>query len=225
MKTSKSLSLLLSVLTALLVLSGSVAVPLLCRPFYYAHIGPMGMAEYTGLTVEQIRQAFDQVMDFCLGLRPNFAAGVLIWSESGASHFADVRKLFLLNLWVLGLSLALLAALLGYCCRKKVRLYHFGGHGPGFWAAAGLGAVFLAVGGLAALDFDRAFVLFHTLFFPGKDNWMFDWQTDPVILILPEAFFQNCAILILSLLLLWCAVLILADLWVNQRRKRRLQSL
>ena len=44
MKTSKPLSLLLSLLTALLVLSASVAVPLLCRPFYYAHIGPLGLA-------------------------------------------------------------------------------------------------------------------------------------------------------------------------------------
>ena len=92
MKTSKPLSLLSSLLTALAVLSGSIAAPLLCRPFYYAHIGPMGLAEYVGLTPEQIRQAFDQVMDFCLGLRPDFAAGVLPWSQSGADHFAGVRR-------------------------------------------------------------------------------------------------------------------------------------
>lgn len=91
MRTSKPLSVLLAVLTALLVLSGSIAVPLLCRPFYYAHIGPLGLVESTGLTQEQIRTAFDQVMDFCLGLRPDFAAGDLIFSQSGASHFADVR--------------------------------------------------------------------------------------------------------------------------------------
>ena len=212
MKQSKPLSLLLSVLTALLVLSGSVAVPLLCRPFYYAHIGSLGLEAYTGLTAEQIRHAFDQVMDFCLGLRPDFAAGVLPFSESGASHFADVRVLFLLDLWVMLLSLAALGAVLLCCRRYRVRPWRFHGRGPGFWAAAGLGAAFLGTGGLAALDFDRAFVVFHTLFFPGKDNWIFDWQTDPVILILPEEFFRNCAILILGLLLFWCAVLIAADL-------------
>ena len=38
MKESKALNVIFSVLTALLVLTGSVAVPLLCRPFYYAHI-------------------------------------------------------------------------------------------------------------------------------------------------------------------------------------------
>ena len=219
MKTSKPLSLLSSLLTALAVLSGSIAAPLLCRPFYYAHIGPMGLAEYVGLTPEQIRQAFDQVMDFCLGLRPDFAAGVLPWSQSGADHFADVRRLFLLDLWVLGLSLAGLLCLLVYSRFKRVRPYCFRGRGPGFWAAAGLAIVFLAVGGLAALNFDRAFVLFHALFFPGKTNWLFDWRTDPIILFMPEEFFRNCALLILALLLMWCAVLILADSWA--RRKRR----
>ena len=221
MKYSRLLSVITALLTALAVLSGAIAVPLLCRPFYYAHIGPMGLEELTGLTGDQIRQAFDQVMDFCLGLRPDFAAGVLPWSQSGADHFADVRRLFLLDLWVLGLSLAGLLCLLVYSRFKRVRPYCFRGRGPGFWAAAGLAIVFLAVGGLAALNFDRAFVLFHALFFPGKTNWLFDYREDPVILILPEEFFRNCALLILALLMLWCAVLIFADLWAGKRRKQR----
>jgi integral membrane protein (TIGR01906 family) len=225
MKHSKILSVLLSVFTALLVLSASIAAPLLCRPFYYAHIDAMNLTGTTGLTAEQIREAFDQVMDFCLGLRPDFSAGVLPWSESGASHFADVKVLFLLDLWILGLSLLALVLAFGFCRKKRWNPYCFRGHGPGFWAAVGLAAVFLVIGGLAALDFDRAFVLFHALFFPGKENWLFDWRTDPVILILPEEFFRNCAILILALLLLWCAVLIAADLWaVGIRRKKRLSS-
>ncbi len=220
MKTSKFLSVVLSLLTALLTLSGAVAVPLLCRSFYYAHIGPLGLPAYTGLTEEQIRTAFDEVMDFCLGLRPEFSAGVLPFSESGASHFADVKALFLLDLWAALLSLGLLAALLLFCRSSGLRPYRFRGRGPGFWAAAGLGTAFLLVGGLAALDFDRAFVMFHALFFPGKTNWIFDWRADPVILILPEEFFRNCAILILALLLLWCAVLMAADLYGWRGRKR-----
>lgn len=220
MKNSKLLAVLAALFTALAVLSGAVAVPLLCRPFYYAHIGPMGLEELTGLTRAEIRQAFDQVMDYCLGLREDFAAGILPFSASGASHFADVRGLFLLDLWVLGLSLAGLAVLFAVCRKKRLRPSPLLGHGPGFWAACGLGGAFLAVGAFAAADFDRAFVVFHQLFFPGKDNWLFNWWEDPVILILPEAFFRNCAILILGMLLLWCAVLIAADLWFCRRRKR-----
>ena len=88
------------------------------------------------------------------------------------------------------------------------------------WMTFGAWIVFAAVGALAALDFDRAFTVFHTLFFPGKDNWLFDWRTDGVILILPEAFFRNCALLIGGLILLWCAALIAADLWIGRRLRK-----
>ena len=218
MKTSKLLSVLLSVLIALAVLTGSIAVPLLCRSFYYAHIGPMNLTAY-GLTEAEIKTAYDEMMDFCLGKREDFSAGALAFSPSGADHFADVRGLFLLDLRVLRASLALLLAALVICKMKGVRPYRFLGRGPGLWAAAGLGITFLAVGGLAALDFDRAFVVFHSIFFPGKDNWIFDWQTDPIILFLPQDFFRNCAVLILALLLVWCAALIGADLWAGRGEK------
>ena len=190
MKTSKLLSAALAVLIALVVLSGSIAVPLLCRSFYYAHIGPMNLTGY-GLTEEEIKTAYNEMMDFCLGRLEDFSAGVLPFSQSGADHFADVQKLFLLDLRVLKLSAAALGFLLGWCLVGRMRPHRFLNRGPGFWAAAGLGASFLIVGGLAALDFDRAFVIFHSVFFPGKDNWIFDWQTDPIILFLPQDFFRN----------------------------------
>lgn len=207
----KLLSLCKAVLTALCVLTGSIAVPLLLRPFHAWHVGPLDLEAASGLTREEIRVAYDQMMDYCLGLRTDFAVGVLPFSESGASHFADVRFLFLLDLWVLVLSAGALIALWFYCRHKAVELHRFGGHGPAFWGCVGLGAAFALIGGLAALDFDRFFTLFHAVFFPGKDNWIFYTNQDPVILILPQEFFRNCAILILAVLLITCTVLILRD--------------
>ena len=217
MRQSKLLSVILAVLTALAVLTGAVAVPILCRPFYYAQIGPLDLEGNTGLTQEQIRQSYDEVLDYCTGLSEEFSAGVLPFSDSGAGHFADVRGLFLLDLGVLAVSLIALAAVI-LLLRRRMRPQTLLGRGPGFWGACGLGAVFLVIGGLAALDFDRAFTVFHALFFPGKTNWIFDWRTDPVILILPQEFFRSCALLILALILLWCAVLIAADLLAAGRR-------
>ena len=216
MKPSKLLCALLAVLTALTLLTAAIAAPILCRPFYYAHIRPLELEARTGLTEAEIKTAFDEMLDYCLGAE-EFSTGVLAWSESGKSHFTDVRVLFLLDLRVLGVSLGLLAAVLLYARftgRAPARPL---GHGPGFWAGVGLGGGFLLVGGLAALDFDRAFVLFHALFFPGKTNWLFDPNTDQIINILPQAFFRNCAVLILVLLVVGCGALILWDL----RRSRR----
>ena len=82
--------------------------------------------------------------------------------------------------------------------------------GPDTGLLGGLraGCLFLLIALLAALNFDRAFTVFHSIFFPGKDNWLFDPVADPVILILPEAFFRNCAIAIVTVLLTVCIVLV-----------------
>lgn len=211
MKTSKLLCALLALCAALTLLTAAVAVPILCRPFYYAHIGPLKLEERTGLTEDEIKTAFNEMLDYCLGAE-EFSTGVLKWSESGKAHFTDVRVLFLLDLRALGASLVLLAAVLWYARSSGRTPARPLGRGPAFWAGAGLGGAFLLVGGLAALDFDRAFVVFHALFFPGKDNWLFDPRVDQIINILPQEFFRSCAILILALLALGCAVLILWDI-------------
>lgn len=211
MKTSKLLTVVLAVLTAVVLLTAAISAPILCRPFYYAHIGPLKLCEQTGLTRNEIKTAFDEMMDFCVG-NAEFSTGVLRWSESGKSHFADVRSLFLLDLWALAVSVLLLAIVLVISRSTGRRPSRMLGRGPTFWAGTGLAVVFAAVGALAATDFDRAFTVFHAIFFPGKDNWLFDPAEDQIINILPQTFFMNCAILILAILLLGCLALILWDI-------------
>ena len=104
----KLLSVFAAFAMALTILTGSIALPLVARPFYRAQIEPLGIPARSGLTAEQIGAAFDDVMDYCLGKRPDFAAGVLSFSPEGASHFADVRRLFLLDLRVLAVCVAVL---------------------------------------------------------------------------------------------------------------------
>lgn len=217
MKQSKALTVILAIVLALVLLTFSIAAPILCRPFYYAHIEPLGLEEYTGLTREEIKTAYNEMLDYCLGAE-EFSTGVLKWSESGKDHFTDVRVLFLLDLKVLGISALLLLVILismKFTSWKPSRLL---GRGPLFWAGAGLAVVFLIVGGLAALDFDRAFTVFHTIFFPGKDNWLFDPRTDEIINILPQEFFMHCAILILAILILGCVIFIISDLVSNRKK-------
>lgn len=205
------------VLLATVILAGAIALPVLCRPFFYLHIEPMELTKRTGFTPEQIKEAYAAMMDYCIGLTDVFSVGVLPFSESGAAHFADVKKLFLLDLRVLALTAVLLAGVV--CFRRKKRAAILG-HTPGFWAAIGLGAVFLTVGGLAALDFQKAFTVFHRIFFPGKDNWIFNYHTDPVIRMLPEEFFRNCGILILTVIVISCMLLILHDISVRRKTSR-----
>lgn len=217
LRTSKILSVFLMIMIAILIPTGAVAVPLLYRPFYYAHIEVLCLPDLLGLSAEQIRQAFNEVMDYCMGRAGSFSSGVFPFSESGAAHFADVRFLFRLDLILCVASLGALLVTFFWCRYKNIEPHRPSGHGSGFWAAVCLLVGFLVVGGLAALDFERVFRLFHGIFFPGQDNWLFSVYEDPMILILPEVFFRNCAILILVLIVIWCIVLIVADCWIGKR--------
>ena len=134
---------------------------------------------------------------------------MLPFSAEGASHFADVRVLFILDLAVLAVTLLFLLGLWITCRRRHTALPRLAGRTPGFWAACGLCGIILIVAALAVTDFSRAFTIFHSVFFPGKENWLFDPATDPVSLLLPEEFFRNCAIAIAASLLLLCLVLAL----------------
>lgn len=212
-KASKFYTIALMIALMALVLSGAIAVPLLWRGFYYLHIGALGLPERTGWTAEEIREAFDEMMDFCVFREP-FGTGVLKWSREGYAHFADCEVLFRLDFTVLAVALA--AVLLLAHMSREYEVVPLAGRGPMFWAGCLLSVSFVVIAGLAALDFDRAFVVFHSLFFPGKTNWIFDYRVDQIIEVLPQVVFRNYAILIVGLLFGGCAGLMIADRKINR---------
>ncbi|MDO4961966.1 MAG: TIGR01906 family membrane protein [Eubacteriales bacterium] len=198
----------------LLIFSAAVSVPLLWRGFYYIQINALHLTEITPWSYDEIRCAFDQMMDFCMK-GAEFGTGVLKWSEDGMQHFADCRVLFMLDIRVLIMSAVLSLALIVYAKRKGMRLSSGDGSkapGPFFFAGAIPMAVFAVICIMVVfVDFDHAFVTFHHMFFPGKDNWLFDPYADEIINVLPEVFFMNCAILIVVLIFIFSIISIVID--------------
>lgn len=208
MKTKRILDVLKVPLLMLLLISWAIALPILCRPFYFAHVTPYRLEEESGLTRAEIREAYNEMLDYCIGTRKEFSTGVLPWSEEGKAHFTDCRSLFRLDFAVAGgsLLLLLLIALLNKRKPEKPACRPL----PCFWAGCLAGGLFLLLGGAILADPDAAFVAFHHVFFPGKTNWLFDPAKDAVITILPEDFFIHCGILIAAVILLGSLVMILA---------------
>ncbi|MBR3718751.1 MAG: TIGR01906 family membrane protein, partial [Firmicutes bacterium] len=175
----------------------------------------LDMPEKTGWTHEQIRKAYDDMMDFELK-GADFATGDLKWSEDGMTHFADCKVLFLIDLRILAVTGVLLLAAWILFRSKKETPARLAGRGPSFWAGVLILVLFGGFGAFAASDFDRAFTVFHKIFFPGKTNWVFDPSRDQIILVMPEEFFRNCAILIAALL----AVFVLIYLFAGRRKNQ-----
>ncbi|MCF0135690.1 MAG: TIGR01906 family membrane protein [Lachnospiraceae bacterium] len=217
-RTSKGLTFLLALGVFLFILTSSIAVPILWRGFYFSQAEKLQITEKTGYTDEQIRRAYHEMLDYCIGISSEFSVGELEFSVEGADHFKDCRGLFLLDLWVLAASTVFL--LVWILIRKTVhmRACRLKGLGPAFWGSGALLALFGIIGGLGSIDFDKTFTIFHKLFFPGKSNWIFDPRIDQVIRILPEEFFMNCALLIVSLILGQCVLFMGTELILKGRR-------
>lgn len=214
---NKLLTGLLGLFLALLFITFSIGLPIYFRPFYYWQIDVLNIEEYSGADRETIIEAYDELLDYLTVPGNEFGTGDFKYSESGKSHFVDCKGLFDLNLYAFLISFIGAALLI---ILNKLGLFSL-------WRPFGLSIAFSSglftlggfavIGGLCALNFDYAFTVFHKIFFPGKENWVFSWFEDEIIRILPQDFFMNCAILILSSIIFLSLFAIVASLAKGKR--------
>ncbi len=208
---------LLCVFTVLLTITFSISLPICIRPFYYAHIEKYNLVEITGKSETQIKEAYDQVLDYLTLPNKEFSTGDFTYSEEGKSHFADCKALFILNFTVLFVSLAVIILLYILKRKKFITFSKPFCFNPSFTSGTATLILFAAIGLLAALDFDKAFVVFHNIFFYGKDNWLFDSSKDQIITALPQEFFLNCAIMIIASIIIISISLILYAIFKKRK--------
>lgn len=212
-------SVLVAVIVPLFFISMAAFIACAFRPFYYMLIGPLKIEETSGYSREVIVEAFNDVMNF-IWRGAEFKTGQLAWTEAEKEHFADCIPLFKLQLIlfiVTGLLILLYFILTKVKVLKPARLFGINPYAYGGM----LSFVILAfVGIFAAIDFDRLFVIFHSIAFPGKENWMFDPETEQVINILPENFFLACVILILSIVVL-CSIGVIVFGIITRTKKNK----
>ena len=193
---SISLTTLFAIAVFFFIITFSIGLPIYCRFFYYLQIKPLGLTESTGYDYNTIKTAYDQVLNYLTLPNTTFSTGVFKHSISGASHFADCKVLFDINLTVLVLSSTIIVALIILSKYGVVKLCRPFGFSSAFFSAVSVFAVILILIVVVSIDFDSAFIVFHKIFFAGKDNWTFNSSVDEIIKILPQEFFMSCAIFI-----------------------------
>jgi integral membrane protein (TIGR01906 family) len=148
-----------------------------------------GLTRYTPAQVKSVTGSI--LSDLVFG-PPNFDVtvdGTPVLDARERSHMTDVRTV-LDSLGIVALVAGVLLAVVA----------GFGRGRRWFWRAAALGARLLAVGvvvvGVAfALFFDRAFELFHEVFFP-PGTYMFDARTDKLVQLFPDQFWSETSVAI-----------------------------
>ena len=206
-----ALSLLFFIALFFFIITFSIALPIYCRPFYYAHIEPLGLSENSGFSVNEIKTSYNEVLDYLTLPNKDFSLSVMKYSYEGKAHFADCKVLFSLNAWVLLICAFCLIILLILKKAGKIPYFRLGKRSSAFYSALCALILPVIIGGISAINFSKAFTVFHTIFFKGKTNWIFEPATDEIINVLPQEFFMNCAILTGVSIFTFSLILILTE--------------
>lgn len=196
MKRIKITDFIIGIIFTLLFISIGVVFTINFRPLYYMDVRLQNIEAASGLTRDIILKNYNALIDYS---SPFFHGSLnfptLTASASGLSHFAEVKTLFT-DFYILGtFTLILGIIIIVQKSRKKDYSYLL---------VSSITAVVLPLilAFFMSLNFDRTFIVFHKVFFHNSD-WLFDPLTDPVINILPEAYFMHCALLIIITVLLF----------------------
>lgn len=174
------------------VITLSVTIVLNFRPLYYMDVKLLHISESSGYSEQEIRRNYDALIDYNnLTYRGELVFPTMPLSETARIHFREVKNVF--AVFEYGAILTLLLSIVLIVWKRRRKQY-------GYLAVAAAGAVGLpaVLGLLIAVNWQWFFVTFHELVF-RNDYWLFDPVQDPIITVLPDAFFMHCALMILGL--------------------------
>lgn len=179
----------LALVLTLTVIAVSVVFTLGFKPLYYLDIKALDIPETSGYSQEVIRENYDVLIDYNLSFGDEpLEFPSLAMSESGRIHFEEVKVIFNLFKYMAVAGVTVSAAGIWFCAKRKEYRYLK-------WTSVLTVVLPAVLGILVALNWDWVFVTFHKIAF-RNDYWIFDPATDPVITILPDAFFMHCALMI-----------------------------
>lgn len=191
----KAWSILLSLILTLTLISLAVVLTLACKPLYYLDIHALHIPETTGYTISEIKANYDAVIDYSLSFgKVPLEFPTFPMSEGGRIHFEEVKNIF--NLFKYMAIFGTLTGAAGILRQRRKQSY-------GYLKLTAILTVALpaVIGATVALNWDWTFAAFHELAF-NNDYWLFDPATDPIINILPDAYFLHCVVMILVLVIL-----------------------
>ena len=187
------------------------------RALYYLNISWNDLPASSGYNAVVIRENYDALIDYCCP----FFTGPLVFpslpsSASAISHFAEVKNIF--NIIYIAGVIGLIATVTTFIIKHREGSFLYLRTCA---ICAAVLPVFVSV--FSLISFDTLFIVFHKLTF-NNDDWIFDPKTDPIIDMLPESFFAQCAILIALVMFIGAG---LAYLFYRRRLKayRASQSL
>lgn len=184
-----------SLFLTLAIIAGAISITLAFREMYYIDMENMNLAEETGYSEEEIKQNYDALVKYNQDVRQPELELTLPMSEEGRIHFAEVKYIFVAIQYV-ALPIGLIGAyfMIRAMKKKEDKTYEYLK-----WTSIFTVALPMVMIGFVFTGWELVFELFHKILF-GNEYWVLDPVTDPIINLLPSAFFLHCAVVILLLI-------------------------
>lgn len=192
---------LLNIVLFLTIFSLCIALVINFRPLYYLFVDQQHLADTVSLTRNGLIKDYQHLLNYLNFPWVTSLNMTLPSSANGLQHFADVKRLFLLDYVVLIIGTPIS---IYYLRNLKKRQMLWSLIAPAQITLMGLAVlVFMLI-----VSFQQFFVAFHKILFRNND-WIFDPTKDPIIEALPDEFFLACFVLFFILFIFIMVVLII----------------
>ncbi|MBQ7063382.1 MAG: TIGR01906 family membrane protein [Firmicutes bacterium] len=186
------------------------------------------VADSIGMDQPSLMVLYDEMLKYLEDKREDLNIRVVRYGqeqdafyEKELLHMVDVKGLFVAGFKIRNYAIPLALGLILVVCLVKSRGKHVAGALPrGFLAASVVFLLIVTVLGVAlTADFERAFILFHEIFFTN-DLWQLNYQTDLLMNIVPEVFSRDVAIhTVIRFTIVFVLMIAASFIWIHRDRK------
>lgn len=214
MKLKRATDLGLALVIFLFIISFAVVFTLNFTPLYDYAVDSIGLSESTGYSTELIKDNYATLIQYnSILYNGELVLDGFDMSEEGRIHFEEVKVIF--ELIQIIFIITTILTIIGSIYKAKKHEYRF-------MPYAGIFTIVIptVMGLMIASNWNWFFIKFHEIAF-DNDYWIFDPSTDPIINILPDAFFMYTAIMVVGIILILSIEIIIG--WLVIKRKCKIK--
>lgn len=170
------------------------------------------------MDMKNVLYAFDEMMEYLRGNRDNLNIEVIadgtrqeFYTAREKAHLKDVRTI-VLKAYLTRLIAAIIFFISLICiflCRKDRQSAHSSICKTFINTCIITNAAFLLIVGIAAVNFDKAFMVFHRVLF-ANNYWRLNPDESDLINLLPQSFFEQTALVICGIYFVMVATSVIA---------------
>jgi len=204
----------------LIIVAQSIFIPTFnVMPYFSWHYEQREIPQSIGVEKDELMRVTQELLDYMRGRRDEIYTIYAhisgqerqFFSDIEIRHMIDVRVLYDVGFLIRNISFWLLLFLILAMAFFKVPILSTLARCSREVIVTFLILLILLIAAIA-IDFDRAFVIFHLIFF-NNDYWILDPRVDLLINMVPQVFFIEISMMIGALLLLFSAITVGLSTW------------